>query len=426
MIDQADHIQPKDQVPINQQPNKPLLLAALAALLAAIAVFVVAKNSKPASLQKPATVSIPLVQTLTLDEYTQSLPVRSQGVVRPMWQTQLLAEVSGRVVKLSPSFEAGAFVEEGDWLLSIEDTDYVANLKAAEAELARAQAALEQAQEETRQAQKDWALLGRAGQANDLALKKPQLAQARASVKSARVGFTQARKALERTKIVAPYAGLIASRPVQLEQFVSQGVELGQIYSTQAADIRLPVTFREYQLMDAETVPVQLSSEAVPGVRWQGQVHRLEHRIEERSRLVYLIVRIDDPYQLEVSANPPLPFGLFVEAKVLIPAVEPLLAVPRTALTPEDRLWVVTENQTLEQRVPEVLYKDRKFAYLRSGLKIGEPIYLAGINTPLPGMKVRLPGSRNTSAVLDSSVGLSHQTINSSQQARSIHSKDSP
>lgn len=384
---------------ITDQPARPILLTSIGVLVLSILVLIAANVFRSSPEKRSPKPLVPLVSTLVAPKPSHMIEIQSQGVVRPQHQTELFSEVSGRVVDISPSFEAGAFVKAGERLLKIEDTDYIANLKAAEAEYARAAAAYEQALEETRQAEKDWEILGRKGQANDLALKKPQLAQARAAVKSAKVGLTRAQKEQERTEIRAPYDGLIAERPVQFGQFVSAGSVLGTIYGTDAAEVRLPVTFEESMLLKGQGHSVALESEAMPGIQWPATLHRVDNRIREDNRMVYLTVRVASPYADTQKSQ--LPFGLYVTGTIAAQTSAPIYKVPRTALRAKGKLWVVNTGSELELRTPDVLYKDKTQVYLQSGLEKGEQLLLSGVGTPLPGMKVRVSGDVNNRGLTD-------------------------
>ena len=68
--------------------------------------------------------------------------VSSQGMVTPKLETSLISEVNGRVVAVADQFVAGGFFSKGDVLVTVEQSDYLTNVKAAQAALANAQASL--------------------------------------------------------------------------------------------------------------------------------------------------------------------------------------------------------------------------------------------------------------------------------------------
>ena len=159
---------------------------------------------------------LPFVKTLSVERQLNDIDC-SQGMVKPLMETTMLAEVSGRVIELSPNFVAGAFVNKGDLLLVIEKTDYVADLRIAEANLTRAKARLSK-KALADQAKVDWESVS-SGKQNELAARKVQLNEQLADVRQAESQLLRAQKNLARTEVRAPYDGLIKMRDADLGQF---------------------------------------------------------------------------------------------------------------------------------------------------------------------------------------------------------------
>lgn len=67
------------------------------------------------------------------------LAVNSQGTVQPRSQRELIPEVSGRVVWMSPSLVGGGAFAENEVLLRIDQADYLSALQRSEAALQRAE-----------------------------------------------------------------------------------------------------------------------------------------------------------------------------------------------------------------------------------------------------------------------------------------------
>ena len=98
------------------------------------------------------------IKTQVVELVSQNYPTRitSQGNVRPHDQITLNSEVAGRIVRISPNFEDGAFFTEGDVLVELDTADFEATLANAEAQVARTTSsyALEKAQSD--QARQNW------------------------------------------------------------------------------------------------------------------------------------------------------------------------------------------------------------------------------------------------------------------------------
>lgn len=117
--------------------TSPLLILLLFGLGAKILM-----QTKEAPEQKPEEMPIPIVDVTQVTQQTVSLNLPSYGVVNPKYKTQLVTEVQGRMLTISPNFVAGGIVKKGEQLAQIEPSDYEADLMQAEATLAQATAAL--------------------------------------------------------------------------------------------------------------------------------------------------------------------------------------------------------------------------------------------------------------------------------------------
>ena len=102
-------------------------------------------------LQEPTTRTVRVMEVRTATEY---LTINSQGTVQPRTQSELIPEVSGRVVWISPSLVGGGSFLEGDVLLRIDQADYLSTLQRNEASLARAEVEHEFANDELKRLQK--------------------------------------------------------------------------------------------------------------------------------------------------------------------------------------------------------------------------------------------------------------------------------
>ncbi|MEP1594927.1 MAG: efflux RND transporter periplasmic adaptor subunit, partial [Halieaceae bacterium] len=132
----------------------------------------------------------------TLSVYTEiaradrvTLKVSTQGDVRARTDVDIVAQVGGRIVAVSPEFTEGGRVEPGVSLVSIEDTDYQLSLRQAEARVAGAKVGVEQALADADVARRQ---LRNDPTASPLALKKPQVAEARATLAAAEAELEQA------------------------------------------------------------------------------------------------------------------------------------------------------------------------------------------------------------------------------------------
>jgi RND family efflux transporter MFP subunit len=339
-----------------------------------------------------------LVDVIEVAKSDINFHVESQGTVRPKTQTTLSSQVSGRVVDLSPMFLAGGFFKKGDVLITLEQGDYITDVKSAEAELARANAALEEEQARGKVAEEEWRSV-KGTTAPELGLRKPQLAQEIANVRAAEANLERAQRNLDRTLIKAPYDGLVRSKNVDLGQFVSVGSNLGLIFGTDIAEIRLPLSdndlaFLELQDIgkDGQVSEVLLNAKVAGKEQlWKGQLARSEGVLDENNRVAYAVVQVSDPYQREQNhAEIPLKFGRFVQADITGQRAEGLAVLPKSVLRLDGTVIVVDSERKLRVQAVNVVRTDREFIYINEGLNEHEWVTETVIPNPETGMLVRI------------------------------------
>jgi RND family efflux transporter MFP subunit len=325
--------------------------------------------------------------------------LRSQGVVQPHNQTSLTPRVNGRVITISPKFESGSFFSKGDVLLELDSTDFVAACTAAEARLARAEAALAQEEARAKQALLDWNDLGYTDPPTDLVLRKPQLKEARANVKAATAELSDANRNLERTKVLAPYAGRVRNRMVGLGQSVSSGTTLGEIFSTDFAEVRLSLSARELSHVDLPNNP---DDPAVPVIlrnalnndstaSWEGSIVRTEGTLDEKSRKLFVIARVDDPFGLKEETKNPLRIGQPVRAELEGSLIPNVFVIPRTALRrPNEILLVHPEEFTLKRQRIVPTWSDPENLVVADDLEEGWYLVTNRIDSAPNGAKVKI------------------------------------
>jgi RND family efflux transporter MFP subunit len=346
------------------------------------------------------------VQAIRAEARSLNLSVSSQGSVAPRTQTTLVAEVSGQVVNVSPNFIAGGFFRKGETLLQIDPSDYETGLMSAQAALAARKAQLADQKARSEQALKDWRNLGRQGEPSDLVLRKPQLAEAQAAVQAAEAELRRAERNLERTNIKVPYDGLVRAKQVDVGQFVSPGTPLGVTFAIDYAEIRLPLSSADLAYLDlpsatrldrAHRVPVELSATMHGGIQqWQAEIVRTEGVVDERSRVVYAVAQVNDPYSvLGVSDQTQLRMGTFVRARIQGQRADNVVMLPRSVLQNDNTVLVANDQRELEVRTVEVLRAEPQHVYLAGGVEDGELVVVTSLDAPIPGTKLSIVGENN-------------------------------
>ena len=339
---------------------------------------------KPLERQAPQ-ISPPTVFYSVAEPKAVTLDVAAQGEVRPRTDITLTAEVSGRIVSTSAAFVDGGSFEKGDLLLKIEDADYRVAVTSARARVAQAEEALRREEAESDLARKDFEDLDREGDASDLTLRLPQLAQARAAFEAAQAELRAAELNLQRTAIRAPFKGRVRTRTAGEGQFVGAGAQLGRIFSTDVAEVRLSLTDADLAKLGLPIDFVETEAAPGPAVRlaaviggaahqWTGRIARTDGAIDPATRLVSAIAVVDDPYGAAADAGVPLAIGLFVDARIEGRPFENAVVLPRSALYGRDTVYVIGADDRLEKRLVSVVATDRDTVTIAGGLAPGERV----------------------------------------------------
>ena len=338
--------------------------------------------SKPVEEPQPERQPRQILETTKLELNRTQFPVilETQGTVRAHHSTILSSQVSGTVKRVSPVFEDGAFFEAGEVLLELDPADLEALLVASESRLARAEAAMAQEEARAKQARLNWDDIGYKEDPSPLVLRVPQLKEARANVSSAQADLDQAQRNLDRAKVRAPFAGRVKFRLVGLGQAVGGTTALGEIFATDFAEIRLPLSASQIAFArlptreDDAPVNVTLTDAlgATPNAHtWVAKIVRTEGTLDESSRELFAIARIDDPFGL-VSGNPELRIGQPVRAAVEGVVLDNVFVLPRSALRGVNRVFLIEREGLLIQRASiEVLWNTADALIVREGLQEG-------------------------------------------------------
>lgn len=370
--------------------------------------------TRPSPEPKPSDPKIPLVRVWSVDVQPHQFVVRAHGTVMPRTESQVVPQVSGPIVWVSPAFVSGGFFEAGEPLLRIERLDYEAALESARAAVARAESEYDRSRKELdRQRRLADRSVSSASRFDDA--RNAERVSA-ASLREARSQLQRAERDLERTEILAPYAGRVREEQIDVGEFVSRGTPIGTVYAVDYAEVRLPIPDRELSFLDLRGLDTGAEAE-LPGpevvlrasfggreLHWRGQIVRSEGEIDARTRMVNVVARVEDPYGRarpapnasdgDARERPaPLAVGLFVQAEIQGQRREQAIALPRTALREQDRVLVVDAESRLRYRDVRVLRKEREQVIVDGGLEAGERVCVSPLQVAVDGMRVRVAGS---------------------------------
>jgi RND family efflux transporter MFP subunit len=387
--------------------------------------------------------------------------------VRAASEVALSPQVGGRVTWVNPDLRAGERVRRGEPLARIESADYAARAEEARAEVERARLDLARAEESQATREEEFERLrGRLEQEDDarspdaiegdfvrpgeasgrntatlaeapspLALGKREVETAKAALAGARARLESARRDVARTRLTAPFGGVVRSKSVERGQFVRPGEQLAELYDASALEIAVPLTQHKAALIPRVFAPVTGGREAgVPatvridfgGARWAWDaiVEGVQGEIDAQTRTLGVVVRVARPIGGgRRAANgagpagdaPPLLPGFFADVEFLAETPPAYFAIPRDALRASGRgdgrgdgrgegrrsgrVWAVREGAIAFVPVRVIAREGPQLFVTGEALADGERIVTGDLPSVTEGMAVRTGEERATPAL---------------------------
>ena len=370
---------------------RPLIIIGISTAIAAV-LYMLGQISPDAIQEKdPMDVN---VQILTPIDY--QIKIKSTGTTTPITQTVLTSEVGGEVIYRSKKFSEGSSVISGEILAKIDDTDLQLQYKNALLQLASAEVQFAVQQAEAEIAQEAWDQVGE-GIPQELTTKKPQLKQAKAALEVAKAQVQSAEKKLNKTEITAPYTGRIQNINIDLGSTIIPGQPVGSMYTSNEIEVTLSVKDSDLQFLDIpmdgrKLNPDQKSIVIIKSLykgemqEWAGNLERVDGVIDPMTRMIKLIANFKNNFIEETK--PILPIGLFVEAEISGKQLEDIFMIPNSALTPNDELLFLNQDDALEIRKVSVLTKMKNHILVKEGMEAGERVVISKLSIATNGMLV--------------------------------------
>ncbi len=372
-----------------------ILLPVIIVVLALV-VTVVLIRIRPKPARRPATAPRPVVEAYTVGDTVGTVRIQGFGPIRAKRKVNLTPRVEGEIVMKSDRFEPGAVFQAGETLMQIDDTDYALALAQAEANVAQAEYNLERAEEEAQVSLDAWKRT-ETTEASPLVRHEPQLKLARASLAAARAAVRQARLNLDRCTVTAPFDGMVIRADSDEGQYLRAGTAVGVIIATDVAEVTVPVADSDLgwiRVGTESTTPTSVTVRAdFAGRRhqWAARLVRVGGAVDERSRQIPVVIEIDAPF-LSTGERPALIEGMFVQVEFATEPAGDTVVIPRSALRPENHIWVIRDDNTLDIRTVELARAGVDEAVIRQGIRPGERLCVSNMQFVTQGLPIRVEG----------------------------------
>lgn len=260
----------------------------------------------------------PEVTFSTIDDRPLHVYIESQGIVEANREIVVRPRISGFV--RTTVLEDGAYVQEGDTLISFVDEEWQYQLQQAENDY---ESALIEYNIERRQRENNnpSGSNGNSGNRDDSMLRiSTGLAQAELDLERARLDLSY-------TSITAPYSGLLSvPERVNPDAYISAGSELGRLIEDQTVRVRLDVLEAElHALKPGMTVTVTTPS----GTQKEGTIRAITPVVNPESKTGQVLVEVPNEDRL-------LKPGMTVEGRIQIRSHSGKTRIPRSAILERD------------------------------------------------------------------------------------------
>jgi len=324
-------------------------VAARAWLIAASLISVVGL----AQAQESKSVAVP-VEAAKVTAAPLREQVTAVGTLLSNEAVTVSSEIPGRLKEIH--FQEGQPVEQGAALFTLDDSVYRAQLADAEAKLKLAE------QTNKRTSTLFSSKYATAQSADEAA---SNLAVSTAATELARVQ-------LEKTRIVAPFSGIVGLRHVSVGEYITAGQALVNLEAIEPvkADFRVPEKFLP-AIKVGQTIRIKI--DAFPDDTFEGKVYAIDPKLDVAGRS--LLVRAIVPNR-DLRLRP----GLFARVTVLLQLKEDALSVPEAAIVPQGDSQFVFKIVDGKAKLTKVVTGTRREGRVEivEGLALGDEVVTAG------------------------------------------------
>jgi len=287
------------------------------------------------------------------------------GSVLPNESLELKSEVSGKIVSIF--FREGKHVNKGEMLIQMNGDELEAQLEK---------------QKFNRKLNEDNEFRQRK------LLEKDAISQEEYDNALNRLNTTEAdirllETQLDKTKIRAPFDGVIGLRFVSEGAYISPSTVIATLYNISPAKIEFAVPGR-YSTQVSPGKKIRFTIEGDLQVH-DGQVYAIEPRIDPATRTLKIRAMADN------KKGNLLP-GQFVKVELILESVSNAILVPTEAVIPEQagkKVYILEKGKAKEVFIETGLRTANSLEVL-SGLKEGDTILTTGILQLRPGMDVEI------------------------------------
>lgn len=349
-----------------------IMLGAVALFVGGIAVVKVTQVRAAIAMGKQFAPPPAAVTTTLVKKGLWQPTLSAVGSLKAVNGVTVSTDLPGIVSQIA--FQSGANVGKGDLLVKLDSQQEEAQLRAAEARRDLAKINFDRQRE-----------LVTSG-----AVSKSDYDAAETEYRQAAAAVDEARALIARKNIVAPFAGRLGIRQVDLGQYLNVGAPIVQLESVDPIHVEFAVPQQNLEQI-AVGKTIRLTAPGLGSAEFTGEITAVDARIDETTRNIRVQGTVRNP---ESKLRP----GMFVNAEVLLPERE-TISIPASAVSYApygDSVFVVKTadaGKTVEQRFVKLGAGRGDQIAVATGLAEGDEIVTSGAFKLRNGLPVQVNNS---------------------------------
>ncbi len=339
---------------------KPIFVVATI-LAAAIAILGGCETKQAGGFQMPPTpVETSIVELSAVTDRFEAV-----GSIDANEMITVVSEIDALVLALP--FREGAPIAKGDLIAQLDDSKLMAEVAKAEATVKQEQASYD-----------------RIKSVVDQKAAAPQdLDDASADLKRAEAELAYAKANLAKTKIVAPFSGVVGARRVSPGAFLRAGSAITDLTQFETIKVGFSAPERFYPSLTRGS-EVEVSTTAFPDYKLKGTIDVIEPMIDQATRSVRLIAKVQNP---EGKFRP----GMSANVTAVLEQRQQAMLIPDEAIFAEGNqvlVYVVKADSSVSRTPIKLGSRMSATVEVLDGLKAGDRIVKAGHQKLYEGAKV--------------------------------------
>jgi membrane fusion protein, multidrug efflux system len=291
------------------------------------------------------------VSTVVAKEETWQPRLQSIGSLQAINGVTVTTEVSGIIVQLG--FKSGEIVKQGQYLIQLDDSLDVQNLKNNQAELTLTQLDFNRKEKLYRTA----------------AISKSQYDDALAKLRQAKAQVNKSLVEISHKRIKAPFDGKLGIREVDLGQYLNPGDAIVPLQSLNPMYVNFSLPQRNLTQVYLGQ-KFTLSIDSFPNQKFEGKVTAINALVTSSTRNIKVQGTLPNPKMILYP-------GVFADVFLFLPEEKKVVTVPQTAVDYSlygDIVYVVEPTKE-KDKDGEKIYKIKQHV-VKTGLKVGDKVQI--------------------------------------------------